>query len=48
MVEILLVGQYMFLKDNKDRFSLPAPSSEISNQFLEQLIHLKDLFRAFY
>jgi hypothetical protein len=33
----------MFLKNNKGLFSVAAPGSEISSQFLKELIDLKDL-----
>jgi len=34
----------MFLKNNKNRFSLAGQGSEISNHFLKELIHLNKYF----
>ena len=41
MAETLLAGQFMFLKNNKNLFSLAGPASEISNQFFREIISLK-------
>ena len=46
MAETLLAGQFMFLKNNKNRFSLAGQGSEISNHFLINLINLKGIVQS--